>query len=97
MGMVYKVLSQTPADENGFVPGTPFTCAGVARLMTMLVERTGNEAAPGAKAATSALAFLSATETDAETGAVAGASVDKLQVLARKIEGIKSGRGGGSF
>lgn len=78
---VYKMLTRTPDDGSGMVPGTPFTKAGVAELMTALHERAANQNAPGAKVATNAIGFLKPAEGDEE--AVAGASVAKLQLVAR--------------
>jgi hypothetical protein len=91
MGMAFRMLTQTPADDRGKVAGTPFTVAGVEKLMTLLSERSAAEDAPGAKAAGAALAFIGAGEGDAD--AIAGASADKLVLLARRVEALQSGHG----
>lgn len=78
---VYKMLTRTSDDGSGMVPGTPFTKAGVTELMTVLRERAANEGAPGAKIAANAISFLKPVEADEES--VAGASVTKLQLIAR--------------
>ena len=91
MGMAFRMLTQTPADDRGKVAGTPFTVAGVEKLMTLLSERSATEDAPGAKAAGAVLAFFGAGEGDAD--AVGGASGDKLVLLARRVEALQSGHG----
>lgn len=78
---VYRILTRTPDDGSGMVAGTPFTKAGVAELMKQLRERANNEGAPGAKVAGNAIGFLKPSE--AADDAVAGASVAKLQQVAR--------------
>jgi hypothetical protein len=90
MGMAFRMLTQTPADDRGQVAGTPFTVAGVEKLMTLLSERAAAQDAPGAKAAAAALAFIGAGEGDTN---VAGASGDKLVLLARRVEAFQSGHG----
>lgn len=85
MAKLRTLLVKTPADENGLVDGTPFTQAGVTRMMTMLGKRSGDAA--GGKLAASMVKFLS-PETD-QDATVAGASVKKLQVLAKRTEALK--------
>ena len=89
---VYKVLTQTPADASGHVPDTPFTETGVARLMDMLRTRSADPALPGAKVAEGLIKFISPSEGESAT--TGGASVEKLQMLARRIEHMR-GKGGG--
>lgn len=89
---IFKVLTQTPQDENGYVAGTPFTETGVARLMNMLKARSADPSKPGAKVAESLLRFISPSE--GEEASASGASVEKLQALSRRIEAFR-GKGGG--
>jgi hypothetical protein len=84
------ILTDTPADGSGVVPGTPFTQAGVAALLDTLGKRARNEGAPGAKIASRLLTFLQADQAEAE-GNVHGVSVQKLQRLA-KFAGSGNGR-----
>ncbi len=81
------VMINTPADENGPVPETPFTQAGVARVMDLLGQRALKDDTAGGKVAGKMLKFLSADEGD---DAVAGASVKKLQAFAARTEKLKS-------
>lgn len=82
---IMRLLTQTPADDRGFVPGTPFTQTGVGELMRLIGERASADGAPGAKAATAIIRFLSASPEDGEQ--IEGASVQKLQMLARRLQG----------
>lgn len=91
---VYKVLTQTPADTEGHVPDTPFTATGVARLMDMLRSRAADPSAAGAKIAGGLLNFISPGE--GETATSSGASVEKLQMLARRIDAMRGNAGGGA-
>jgi len=86
---VYKMLTDTPDDGSGMVPDTPFTMAGVTELMTTLEQRAANEGAPGAKVAAGVITFLKPSEGDEEV--VSGASVTKLQLVARMISRFKDG------
>ncbi len=85
MAKLRTLLVKTPADDNGMVPGTPFTQAGVARMMTMLGKRSG-EGGSG-KLAAGMEKFLSPDSPDEET--ISGASVKKLQALAKRTEAMK--------
>jgi hypothetical protein len=86
MSRAYKVLTETPADEAGLVDGTPFTAAGVARLMESLRSRAGNDGAGGARAASRILQFLAPS---GDGGAqVHDVSVEKLQRFARIARGL---------
>lgn len=85
---VVKLLRDTPADATGMVPDTPFSKAGVARLIEMLRERAANPNAAGGKVAGGLMKFLSPKDGEAE---VHGASVEKLQRAARMV----GNRGGG--
>lgn len=82
LGRMARILTDTPADAAGTVPGTPFTRAGVAVLMDTLGKRARNEGAPGAKMAARVLTFLRAEPGEPE-GEVHGVSVQKLQRLAK--------------
>ncbi len=89
---VMNVLTQTPEDGKGYVPETPFTQTGVQRLLTMLRERSADEAQPGAKVARGVLKFLEPSEGEAVSAS--GVSIPKLQALARRIEEFRKGGGG---
>lgn len=82
---IMRILTQTPADNRGYVPGTPFTQTGVGELMRLIGERANADGAPGAKAAGAIIRFLAAAPEDGER--IEGASVQKLQMLARRLEG----------
>lgn len=92
---VRGVLVKTPADARGMVEGTPFTQAGVARLMALLDQRAGAGSAGAegkqSKIAARMLKFL-APDT-VEEPAVLGVSVEKLRKLATRTEKLKE-RGG---
>lgn len=92
LGRMARILTDTPADGTGAVPGTPFTRAGVAALVDTLGKRARNEGAPGAKMAARILTFLQARQGDAE-GDVHGVSVQKLQRLAKFTASGKGRRG----
>ncbi|MHC0053388.1 hypothetical protein [Actibacterium sp. D379-3] len=79
---IYGLLTKTPADDSGMVADTPFSQTGVARLMETLQKRAESPEAPGAKVAAGMLKFLSPEDGSAET--VSGASVEKLQWVAKK-------------
>ncbi|MCA0045085.1 hypothetical protein [Celeribacter litoreus] len=85
---IYKVMTQTPADGRGGVPDTPFTEAGVERLMKMLSTRASDGSQAGAKVAGGVLNFL--TPADGEAATASGASIAKLQTIARRIEAFRS-------
>jgi hypothetical protein len=89
---VVRLLTDTPADASGMVPDTPFSKAGVVRLMEMLRERAANPTAPGGKVAGGLMKFMSAKEGEAE---VHGASLEKLQRAAKMVGRRGSNRGGG--
>lgn len=87
-----NVLTQTPEGGKGYVPDTPFTEAGVQRLVTMLRERSHDETKPGAKVAKGVLKFLEPGEGEAVCAS--GVSIVKLQSLARRVESVRNnGRG----
>ncbi len=87
---LHAVLVNTPADKDGMVPDTPFTQAGVARMMERLGQRAGDTTSAGGKVAGRMVKFLSAEDGE---DAVAGASVKKLQLLATRTEKLKSNFG----
>jgi hypothetical protein len=91
LGRMARILTDTPADGTGVVPGTPFTQAGVAALLDTLGKRARNQGAPGAKMASRLLTFLRADQGEAE-GDVHGVSVQKLQRLAKFAGGGKGRR-----
>lgn len=90
---VHKILTQTPEDDRGRVPDTPFTYTGVARLMDILRARAADESKPGAKAVGTILKFI--TAEDSEEQSAAGASIAKLQAMARRIDAFRKKAGGG--
>lgn len=83
LGRIYRVLTDTPADDTGMVDGTPFTQAGVMRLMENLKTRADNEGQSGAKIAARILQVLSPKDGEAE---VHGASLKRLQRIAKAGE-----------
>ena len=91
---VYNVLTQTPADEHGHISDTPFTESGVARLMDILRARSSDPSQPGAKVAEGVLRFI--TPGEGEKTTASGASIEKLQMIARRIESFKGKGGGGA-
>lgn len=93
IGRIYRMLTQDPHDGTGLVPGTPFTVSGVEKLMGLLAQRAQEQGAPGSKIAQSALRFIEAREGEEE--AVAGASLEKLQMLAKRAESLKVRAGAG--
>lgn len=86
---IYRVLSDTPADDTGMVEGTPFTQSGVARLLDTLKSRADSEGQSGAKVAAGILKFLSAKDGEAN---VHGASLERLQRVAKTADGRIKGR-----
>lgn len=82
IGKAVELLKSTPADHTGLVSGTPFTKTGVARLMTMLHQRTDDGSTSKGKLIAIALRFLEPTGGDMNV--VHGASVQKLQMLAKR-------------
>jgi len=89
---VHKILTQTPEDAGGRVPDTPFSEAGVARLMDILRARSGDAKKPGARAAQMLLNFVTAAEGEESTRS--GASVTKLQSVARRMQAFRGKAGG---
>lgn len=81
---IYRVLSETPADNTGMVEGTPFTQAGVARLLDTLKSRSASEGQAGAKVAAGILKFLAPKDGESQ---VHGASLERLQRVAKTAEG----------
>lgn len=99
-----RVLTDTPDDGTGSVEGTPFTCAGVKRLVDALEERGRDASAQGAKVANAILRALTSEGKAGEGGGgetVHGVQVSRLRQLARAGEVAKArsqgGRGGGLF
>lgn len=84
---VYNVLTQTPEDEHGLVDETPFTEAGVSRLVEQLNNRSKDEGAPGAQVATKILKYLQPIDDDDTTAS--GVSRQKLQTIARQVESLR--------
>lgn len=78
-----QILTETADDGSGLVAGTPFTMAGVARLMQMLNERAADGQAQSARMAGKVLDMVRAP---AGEEAVHGASIAKLRSLAQRLE-----------
>ncbi len=91
IGRIVRLLSDTPADATGMVPDTPFSKAGVAKLMDMVKTRTSDQSANGAKVAGGLMKFLGAKDGE---DSVHGVSVEKLQ-RAAKMVGKRGGKGKG--
>lgn len=77
---IYRVLTDTPADDGGMVEDTPFSKAGVARLMETLRGRAANEGQPGARVAAGLIKFLTPKDGEAE---VHGVSLERLKRVAK--------------
>jgi hypothetical protein len=92
IGRVVRILTDTPADGTGMVADTPFSKAGVKRLMDMLNERSAVSGASGARVAGGMLKFLSAKDGEES---VHGASLQKLQRAGQMAAKRGGGRGRG--
>lgn len=92
LARIYRLLTDTPPDAAGMVEGTPFSHAGVARLMDMLRSRAANEGQAGARVAAGLIKFLTPQEDGAQ---VHGASLDRLQRIAKTAGGLMAARGPG--
>lgn len=77
------VLVNTPADDKGMVPDTPFSQAGVVRMVELLKQRAGKSDAKGSNVASQMVKRLEAN--DDKDPAVAGISVAKLQILSKRM------------
>lgn len=91
LARIYRVMTDTPADETGMVEGTPFSKAGVATLIATLDKRAANESAPGAKMA-GALKRVLTNKAEDEGESVHGVSVAKLQKIAEVLGKLKQKR-----
>lgn len=89
---IYRVLTDTPADDTGMVADTPFSKAGAARLMETLRGRAANEGQTGARVAAGLIKFLTPKEGEAE---VHGASLERLQRVAKTAGSRIGARGMG--
>lgn len=78
---IYKILTTNAGGGAEQVKGTPFTVEGVEKMMGMLRERAANEGQNGAAMAGGFINYLKPTSDDQP--AVSGASVEKLQLVAR--------------
>lgn len=78
---IHDLLSKTPADDSGLVEGTPFSQAGVTRLMDTLNKRAEKTDTAGGKIAASMVKFLAKEGESGKT--INGASVEKLQWVAK--------------
>lgn len=77
------VLVNTPADSHGMVPDTPFSQSGVVRMMDLLNQRAEKSGANGSKVAARMLKLLE--PKDEKDPAIAGVSVERLQILNKRI------------
>ena len=78
------VLVNTPADGQGMVPDTPFSQAGVVRMVDLLNQRSGKSDAKGSNVASQMIKLLEAK--DDKDPAVAGISVARLQILSKRMD-----------
>ena len=78
------VLVNTPADGQGMVPDTPFSQAGVVRMMDLLNQRSDKSDANGSKVAARMVKLLE--PKDENDPAIAGASVARLQILSKRMD-----------
>ena len=83
------LLTSVPAGPSPQVAGMPFSQAGVERLMRTLRERAEGGQGTQGEMAGLALAYLGA---QADEPAVAGASIDKLRMLAARARALRFAR-----
>lgn len=81
-----QILTKTPADGRGLLPGTPFTITGIQRLSQLLHQRASQQGAPGRKIAATALQLL--REPDPSKPAIEGLSQIRIQALWQRAEQI---------
>ena len=85
-GKLRAMLVNTPDDGRGTVPETPFTVAGVERAMKMISKRSDNTDSGGGKLAAGILRFFAPEQPSEPT--VSGASIEKLQLFAKRTETV---------
>lgn len=78
-----QILRDTPDDGTGVVEGTPFTTAGVKKVVDTLQGRTKDAGAQGSKAATVVLRMLTTAGKDGDGETVHGVQVSRLMRLAQ--------------
>lgn len=77
----YRLLVDTPADDEGMVADTPFSVAGLKKLVGSIKARSGQDGQAGSRAAQALLTFMAPASP--EEAQVEGLSVAKLQRLAK--------------
>jgi hypothetical protein len=77
----FRVMTDTPDEGDGMVPDTPFTVAGVRKLVSTLQTRAEQEDQAGGKVASGLLKFLAPSD-DSDPQAE-GVSISKLQRLSK--------------
>lgn len=77
----YRMLVDTPPDADGMVADTPFSVAGLKKLVESIKARSGQDGQAGSKAAQALLTFMAPAGPDEDQ--VEGLSVAKLQRLAK--------------
>lgn len=77
----YRLLVDTPADEEGMVADTPFSVAGLKKLVGSIKARSGQDGQAGSRAVQALLTFMAPASP--EEAQVEGLSVAKLQRLAK--------------
>lgn len=80
------VLVNTPADDQGMVPDTPFSQAGVVRMMELLRQRADRADTSGSKVAAQLIKYLE--PKDDQDAAIAGVSIERLQTLSRRTDKV---------
>ena len=80
------VLVNTPADSEGMVPDTPFSQAGVVRMMALLRQRADKSDASGSKVAARMIKYLE--PKDENDPVIAGVSIERLQTLSRRTDKV---------
>ncbi len=80
------VLVNTPADSEGMVPNTPFSQAGVVRMMDLLKQRAEKTDANGSKVAAQMIKYLE--PKDEKDPAISGVSIERLQTLSRRTDKV---------
>lgn len=91
-----RILTDTPDDGTGFVEGTPFSVAGVKKLVNTLESRSKGKGASGAGVAGKAMAFLTKADNSQAGETVHGVQVKRLLQLAKLGDRMKARPGKGA-
>lgn len=86
---VVRILTDTPDDGTGIVTGTPFSVAGVKKLVNTLEARSKDKTASGAGMATQVMVLLAKADAEGGGETVHGVQVKRLVQLAKLGEKLK--------